>query len=68
MNKPKYRCRSRSHRYSNVSLQVLRMFVRRVRRGSAFVAPPLGTIVVTEAGSFVPRSPIQCLIEPSANV
>ena len=34
----------------------------------AVVVPPLGTIVVTEAGSFVPRSPIQCLIEPSAKV
>ena len=44
------------------------MFVLGSAAGAAFVAPPFGTIVVTEAGSFEPRSPTQCLIEPSANV
>ena len=33
-----------------------------------WAAPPFGTIVVTEAGSFEPRSPTQCRIVPSAKV
>ena len=66
MNKPKYRCRSRSHRYSNAATRY--GCLCSASAGFALVAPPLGTIVVTDAGSFDPRSPIQCRIEPSANV
>jgi len=33
-----------------------------------FEGQPFGAIVVTDAGCFEPRSPIQWIIDPSANV